>query len=244
MAGSKFASPMTHDSAHPLETGTLALWLGVAAVGAAGFPLHPATRPALRDDRIGNSIWVTDVGPMGGGTESSANLSESASDPALDEIDPTPIPVPPEMPVSAETEPLPEIPSFPSKPAAASGRNTQRSATSSARTGGSTGQSRSPSGTASRGGGGSGGGMSASSRLAAGRMTAPVYPPFSRRNNQSGTVVVEFTIGANGRVVAAHAKKPCPYPLLNNAAVNAVRTWRFPPGTVMTLQRPIVFQLR
>lgn len=75
-------------------------------------------------------------------------------------------------------------------------------------------------------------------------MTAPVYPPYSRRNNQSGTVVVEFTIGANGRVVAAHAKKPCPYPLLNNAAVDAVRTWRFPPGPVMTLQRPIVFQLR
>lgn len=235
---------MTHDSAHPLETGTLALWLGVAAVGAAGFLLHPETRPALPDDRIGNSIWVTDVGPMGGGTDAGTGLSEAASDPALDEVDATPIPVPPEMPVSAETEPLPEIPSFPSKPAAASGRSNQRSAASSARSGGNSGRKRSSSGTASRGGGGSGGGMSASSRLAAGRMTAPVYPPYSRRNNQSGTVVVEFTIGANGRVVAAHAKKPCPYPLLNNAAVDAVRTWRFPPGPVMTLQRPIVFQLR
>jgi outer membrane biosynthesis protein TonB len=44
--------------------------------------------------------------------------------------------------------------------------------------------------------------------------------------------------------ISAYAKSPSPWPLLNAEAVSTVRSWRFPPGGVMKLQRPIVFQLR
>ena len=86
--------------------------------------------------------------------------------------------------------------------------------------------------------------MSNSARLAAGRMPAPTYPAAARRGGQTGTVVVEFTVDTSGRVIAAHASKPSPWPLLNDEAVRTVRRWKFPPGEVMKLQRPIVFQLR
>lgn len=86
--------------------------------------------------------------------------------------------------------------------------------------------------------------MSDSARLAAGRMSAPSYPPEARRKGQTGTVVVEFTVDSSGRVISAYAKQPSPWPLLNNEAVRTVRRWKFPPGGVMKLQRPIVFQLR
>ena len=75
-------------------------------------------------------------------------------------------------------------------------------------------------------------------------MPAPSYPAESRRKGQEGTVTVEFTVDSSGRVISAVAKSPSPWPLLNAEAVATVRRWRFPPGAVMKLQRPIVFQLR
>ena len=75
-------------------------------------------------------------------------------------------------------------------------------------------------------------------------MPPPVYPAEARRRGQTGTLLVEFTVDAAGRVIAASAVTPSPWPLLNQEAVSAVRRWTFPPGSVMKLQRPIVFQLR
>jgi protein TonB len=75
-------------------------------------------------------------------------------------------------------------------------------------------------------------------------MPAPVYPAAARRGGQTGTVLVEFTVDSSGRVISAVAKSPSPWPLLNAEAVRTVRKWRFPPGGIMKLQRPIVFQLR
>ena len=88
--------------------------------------------------------------------------------------------------------------------------------------------------------------MSNAARLAAGRMPSPSYPAESRRKGQTGTVVVEFTVDASGRVISAYAKSPRrPGRLLNDEAVRTVRRWKFPPGRrIMKLQRPIVFQLR
>jgi protein TonB len=75
-------------------------------------------------------------------------------------------------------------------------------------------------------------------------MPSPVYPAAARRLGQTGTLLVEFTVDASGRVISAYAKSPSPWPLLNEEAVRTVRRWKFPPGPVMKLQRPIVFQLR
>ncbi len=86
--------------------------------------------------------------------------------------------------------------------------------------------------------------MSASARLAAGRMPPPSYPSEARRKGQKGTVVIEVVVDTHGRVISAYAKSPSPWPLLNDEAVRTVRRWKFPPGGVMKLQRPIVFQIR
>lgn len=80
--------------------------------------------------------------------------------------------------------------------------------------------------------------------MAAGKMPAPRYPLDARRRGQEGTVVVEFTVDASGRVIAAETKQASPWDSLNREALRAVRSWKFPPGDVMKMQRPIVFKLR
>ena len=55
---------------------------------------------------------------------------------------------------------------------------------------------------------------------------------------------VTFTVGTDGRVVSAYASGPCPFSLLNNAAVAGIRQWRFPPGCVMTHTQPITYTLK
>jgi protein TonB len=162
------------------------------------------------------------------------------------------------MPDLTELAPLPEVPEVPESPPPAPAAITQTSPTprqhaavetmrrpSRPATGNPTTAGGSPA-TGGNSGGNSGGGsgMSNAARLAAGSMPSPAYPAEARRLGQTGTLVVEFTIDASGRVISARAKSPSPWPLLNQEAVRAVRRWRFPPGPVMTLQRPIVFQLR
>ena len=74
-------------------------------------------------------------------------------------------------------------------------------------------------------------------------MPAPSYPPYSRRNHQEGSIVVEFCVNSSGRVTAAFAKNPSQWPLLNQTAVRTVMSWSFPPGDFITLERTIVFKL-
>jgi TonB family protein len=78
-----------------------------------------------------------------------------------------------------------------------------------------------------------------------GRQPAPEYPYVARRRGQEGTVVIRFTVGTDGRVLAAEAVQPCPWPLLNEAALAAVRErWRFPAGPVRLYEVPIQFVLK
>ena len=157
----------------------------------------------------------------------------------------------------AETEPLPEVPEIPETPTPAPAPAANEARETPARTSSSraapkpstpsrSGASAKPA--ASSGGSPNGSSaaatMSNASRLAAGRMPAPNYPATARRGGQTGTVVVEFTVDSSGKVISAHAKKPSPWPILNEEAVRTVRRWKFPPGGVMKLQRPIIFQLR
>lgn len=78
----------------------------------------------------------------------------------------------------------------------------------------------------------------------AGRQPAPAYPLQARRSNQQGTVVVEFIVGTDGKVLSAWVKSPCPYPLLNQAALSTIRSrWKFPSGAARRYKIPIVFRL-
>lgn len=55
----------------------------------------------------------------------------------------------------------------------------------------------------------------------------PAYPPIAKAARAAGTVVVQITVDESGRVVAANAVSG--HPLLQQAAVNAVRGWKFSP---------------
>ena len=74
---------------------------------------------------------------------------------------------------------------------------------------------------------------------------APEYPIESQLAGQHGVVVVRFTVDQDGNVTTAQAIQPCPWPLLNQSAVRAVReTWHFRPGPVRAYEVSIQFVLR
>ena len=243
---------------HAMNIGTLATWLSVTGLGTVGMavPLwHGAVGSAEAEaaellPREAPEIVLGDYHlpgtPEEGDFSAESVMGEEVAEVAAAES----LPEPPELPMWEEVAELPAIPELPARPRAAEfvkqakpavvseaprpkvAAAAGKAATGTARTGGVAG------GTAVASG------AQASSRLAAGRMPAPRYPLEARRKNQSGTVLVEFTVDGSGRVISAVAKSPSPWPLLNQEAVRTVRTWRFPPGPMMKLQRPIVFQLR
>ncbi|HZT57614.1 MAG TPA: TonB family protein [Pyrinomonadaceae bacterium] len=61
----------------------------------------------------------------------------------------------------------------------------------------------------------------------------PVYPAIAKAARAQGTVVVQITVDESGRVISASAISG--NPLLQQAAVSAVRNWRFSP-TMLTGQ--------
>lgn len=78
-----------------------------------------------------------------------------------------------------------------------------------------------------------------------GKQPAPDYPTQARRQGQEGTVRVRFSVGENGRVLAAEAIAPSPWPLLNEAALRAVRQrWRFRSGSLRVFEVAIRFELK
>ena len=56
---------------------------------------------------------------------------------------------------------------------------------------------------------------------------APEYPPTARAARIQGIVIIQATIGVDGRVVNAEVLRPVPF--LDQAALDAVRQWRFTP---------------
>lgn len=72
----------------------------------------------------------------------------------------------------------------------------------------------------------------------------------SRRYEEQGTVVLEVQVKADGRAGEVKLKSSSGHPLLDKAAISAVRSWRFAPATVdgkpitEWYQVPIPFTLR
>ena len=58
----------------------------------------------------------------------------------------------------------------------------------------------------------------------------PVYPELARKMNISGTVKVQVVVAPNGSV--KDAKVVGGHPVLANAAMDAVKKWRFEPATI------------
>lgn len=78
----------------------------------------------------------------------------------------------------------------------------------------------------------------------AGNQPAPEYPLAAERAGQEGVVRVRLTVAENGRVTAAEAVIPSPWPLLNESAVRTVRRrWRFASGPLRAYDVAIRFVL-
>ena len=223
---------------HALNIGTLAAWLSVAGFGSVGLmvpgwefvpkPAHPEILEVLT---VTPDITVGADAPSVSPEESPPSPPEVPNLPPaiLDIATITPLP---------EIPDLPPVPSLSVSPAPRPGRQPTAARKSTSASPGNPTPSTAP------GNGRSGTGISKSNCFSAGHMPAPPYPPYSRRNRQEGTVVVQFTINSEGHVTAAFAKNPSPWPLLNQAAVRSVLSWKFPPGDFITLERPIIFKLK
>lgn len=223
---------------YALNIATLALWLSVAGLDVVGWVM-PVWHAEPKSSRAGETAAVLPPPEVSLGAPEPSDAAAAPSPDMPEAPEPEAVPEPPELPALAEFAPLPEItdlaptrPEPAAKPAASNVARPTRRAEH---------QPTARPGTAADGGSSS---MSAAARLAAGKMPAPMYPLEARRKGQSGTVLVEFVIGADGRVLSAYAKEPSPWPLLNNEAVSTVRRWKFPPGGVMKQQRQIDFQLQ
>jgi protein TonB len=68
--------------------------------------------------------------------------------------------------------------------------------------------------------------------------TAPVYPPMAKQARVEGTVILEATINAQGRVTDVKVLRGIP--LLDNAAMDAVRQWRYSPTLLNGTPVPVV----
>ncbi len=235
-------NPLTH----ALNTGTLAAWLSVAGFGTVGV-LMPDWReaPPPPPPAVVETKWVEPEILLG---DAEPPADPAPASPAAEPAPTEPLPAPPELAETAAVEPLPEIPDLPPPPQAAPAAKPAKSVApprprAAVPQPGAT--ARPPAAVSPAAGAGTAGGrgLSDAARLAGARMPSPTYPTESRRKGQTGTVTVEFTVDSSGRVIAAIAKSPSPWPLLNEEAVRTVRRWRFPPGGVMKLQRPIIFQL-
>jgi protein TonB len=66
----------------------------------------------------------------------------------------------------------------------------------------------------------------------------PVYPPIALAARKEGVVILEAVIGEDGRVTDVKVLRS--EPLLDQAAIGAVRGWRFTPTTLGGVPVPVV----
>ena len=67
---------------------------------------------------------------------------------------------------------------------------------------------------------------------------APVYPPIAQSARVQGVVIIEATIGPDGRVKDARVLRSIP--LLDQAALDAVRQWEFTPTLLNGVPVPVI----
>jgi protein TonB len=70
------------------------------------------------------------------------------------------------------------------------------------------------------------------------REVNPVYPPIAQAAGIQGIVIIEATISTDGRVVDARVLRSVP--LLDQAALAAVRQWEYTPTMLNGVPVPVV----
>ena len=77
------------------------------------------------------------------------------------------------------------------------------------------------------------------------RKVYPPYPYEARSNGLTGSGVVSLKVGPRtGYVTSARMLKSTGHQILDEAALEAHRQWRFKPGTVSYIRIPITFTMR
>ena len=69
----------------------------------------------------------------------------------------------------------------------------------------------------------------------------PVYPPVAQEARVQGVVIIEATIDPSGRVAKARVLRG--QPLLDEAALDAVRQWEFTPTEVNGAAVPVIMTI-
>jgi protein TonB len=69
----------------------------------------------------------------------------------------------------------------------------------------------------------------------------PVYPPLALAARVEGIVIIEATIGVDGRVLNARVLRSVP--LLDQAALDAVRQWAYAPTTLNGVEVPVIMSV-
>jgi periplasmic protein TonB len=227
-----------------LNVGALALWLTISLVGLSAF-CFPEKTPSHEVITSLDNLSTPTI-------QINSASSQPSSDPAeeLNSVEDSPSPLvdemPSAMPAIATFEPLPQIPpissnneknpaaqqaspSLPTKPKSPKGKTVKSSSNNQSSTASSTSSNASEN----------------ASRLDSGIMKRPSYPEQARRAQQQGTVVIEFNVDTSGKVTSAYVKNASAYPVLNRAALDAVKRWKFPPGkSSFTKVQEIVFELK
>ena len=67
---------------------------------------------------------------------------------------------------------------------------------------------------------------------------APIYPSLAQQTHVQGVVIIEATIDVNGNVVEAKVLRAAP--LLEEAALTAVRQWKFTPALLNGVPIPVI----
>jgi protein TonB len=70
---------------------------------------------------------------------------------------------------------------------------------------------------------------------------APVYPPIAQSARVQGVVILETLIGADGRVEDARVLRSIP--LLDQAALDAVKQWEFTPTLLNGTPVPVIMTM-
>jgi periplasmic protein TonB len=241
---------MTKPAIYALNVITLAAWTSVTLGAFIGltvaqdwsvvFPVKP---PRLQ------VMSTVDIAPADPAIEN-ASENETFSEEIPAESENIPVtavaPTPPPMP---EITPMTELPDIPEMPAPVIKKTaTQVAGPTSTKppstTNNTNRSSNKPSGNSANGNSPPSTATTLSFGSGAGRQPAPSYPLQARRTNQQGTVVVEFIVGVDGKVLSAWVKTACPYQLLNDAALSTIRSrWKFPAGPARRYRVPIIFRL-
>lgn len=142
----------------------------------------------------------------------------------------------------------PVVAAAPPAPAESSGAGepaTQHASYGSGNAGSSSGSGKGAQGS----GTGGGGVVPPSSSAAYLRNPKPAYPSMSRRLGETGRSVIRVLVGADGSAKNVRLQRSSGFDRLDQAALDAVRRWRFVPGTRggipedMWFNVPIVWQL-